>query len=98
MGSVHCPIQYGYTSFYEKEAKYFLHLKPFGELLVTINQKKLNVKSDNRGTIDLYLGRFMDHSPDCVRIFAQATQQVILSKDVTLMNKFYNDDLCNYVQ
>jgi hypothetical protein len=79
MGSAHCLILY------------LLHLKPFSLLLDTINQKKLKAKYDNRGIIGIYLGRAVDHSPYCVRVFNPETQKVLLSKDVKFMNKFYND-------
>jgi hypothetical protein len=77
--------------FYGKDPEYFLHLKPFGEIVVTINHKKLKSKTENRGIIGIFLGRAIDHTPDTIRVYNIQTRQVIISRDMKFMHQTYGD-------
>jgi hypothetical protein len=52
-----------FKQFYGKDPEYFLHLKPFGEIVVTINQKKLKSKTENRGIL------VINHTPDTICVY-----------------------------
>jgi hypothetical protein len=81
-----------YKAFYGENPTYFKHLRPFGQLAVTLDvHTKLKGKTKNRGLLGLYVGRAVDHSPETCRLFKLDTQRIIITRDVRFTNQMYAD-------
>jgi uncharacterized protein with PIN domain len=81
-----------YKAFYGENPTYFKHLRPFGQLAVTLDvHTKLKGKTKNRRLLGLYVGRAVDHSPETCRLFKLDTQRIIITRDVRFTNQMYAD-------
>jgi hypothetical protein len=77
--------------FYGKEHPLVRNVRQFGEVAVVDDWKKPghHAKLDNRGKPALYLGHADSHASDCFQFLNLETNRVIVSRDVTWLNKTY---------
>jgi hypothetical protein len=81
-----------YVQFYKQEPP-FLPNKQFAELAIVADHKNREIrgKLTDRGIPCLYLGLAENHSKDVYRLLNLNTHRVIMSRDVTWINKTYGE-------
>jgi transposase InsO family protein len=79
--------------FFGKSPSYLRELQYFGHMCIVkeSHRGKMIGKLDNRGTLCMFLGYSSNHSGDTYRLLNLKTYKVILSRDVTWLNKTYGD-------
>jgi Reverse transcriptase (RNA-dependent DNA polymerase) len=77
--------------FYGREHPIVHSVRQFGEVAIVDDWQKRGhrAKLDNRGKPALYLGHAKDHARDVYRFLNLETNRVIMSRDVTWLNKTY---------
>jgi hypothetical protein len=77
--------------FYGREHPILRSIRQFGEVAIVDEWQARghHAKLDNRGKPALYLGHAKDHAQDVYRFLNLATNRVIMSRDVTWLNKTY---------
>ena len=76
-----------YTLFYNKDATFMKHLRSFGEMaVITICEKKMRSKLDNRGKTCMFVGYADDHSGDVYRFLNIHIKRSIMSRDARWLN------------
>jgi transposase InsO family protein len=78
--------------FFNCDAGYFKCLRQFGEVAICKKlSKQRQGKIEERGRRAIYLGRANDHAVDVHRFLALDTKRIIMSRDITWLNKVYGE-------
>jgi hypothetical protein len=65
------------------------NLKRFGEMFLVITKKKIKGKLNDKGTVCMFVGYPQNHSDDSYRLFNVKTRQVIKSRGLIWLDKYY---------
>jgi hypothetical protein len=82
-----------YEKFYGEPSPLSNHLRKFGEIGVVTkhNNNKIKSKLADRGVNCVFLGYARDHAPNVYRMLNLETNNVILTRDIVWLNKFYGE-------
>ncbi len=81
-----------YHQFFGKGRKNILdRVQRFGEICIVANRVAVMNKMQNRGKHCIWLGFSENHSSKCYRLLNPETKRVLISRDVTFLDKSFGD-------
>ena len=80
-----------YYRFHGEHPKFVRDLKVFGEVCIRSDREQMIGKLENKGTVCVFIGYPDNHASDCFRLLNTKTNKIVMSRDVTWLNKTYGE-------